>query len=79
MLVGTSTIATWCKNIMEKPGIDIETYSLHSMRFASKSKAKLKGLSMAEINRAAGWSVNLTLRKFYEKQIYNYGNSFFLG
>ena len=60
MLVDTLTIAIWCKNIMEKPGIDIEAYSLRSRRFASNSKAKLKGLSMAEINRAAGWNVNLT-------------------
>ena len=60
MLVDISTIAIWCKNIMEKQGIDIEAYSLHSMWFASNSTAKLKGLSMAEFNRAAGWNVNLT-------------------
>ena len=71
-----STIARWCKNILKKSGINIEAYSSHSTRSASTSKAKERGLTMAEINKAAGWSSNSTFRKYYQKPIYrNYGNS----
>ena len=48
----TSTISRWCKIILGKARIDIEKYSSHSTRSASTSKAKIKGLSLSEINKA---------------------------
>ena len=50
--------------------IDIEKYSLHSARSASTIKAKIKGLSVSETNRAAGWKEISTFRRFYQKPIY---------
>ena len=37
---------------------------------SSKSKARIKGLSLAMINRSAGWTCASTFRKFYNKPIY---------
>ena len=67
--VATSTISRWCKVIFGKAGIDIEKYSLHSTRSASTSKAKIKGVSLTEINKAAGWKETSTFRTFYDKPI----------
>ena len=68
--VTTSTISRWCKAILGKAGIDIEKYSSHSTRSASTSKAKIKGLSMSEINKAAGWKETSTFRRIYDKPIF---------
>ena len=50
--VTTSMISRWCKVILGKPVIDIEKYSSHSARSASTSKAKIKGRSLSETNKA---------------------------
>ena len=69
--VTTSTSSRWCKVILEKAGIDIEKYLSHSTRSASTSKAKIKGLSLSEINKAvAGWKETSTFRRFYDKSIF---------
>ena len=52
--VTTSMISSWYKVVLGKAGIDIEKYSSHSTRSASTSKSKIKGLSLSEINKAAG-------------------------
>ena len=67
--VTTSTISRWCKVILGKAGIDIEKYLLHSTRSASTSKAKVKGVSLTEINKAAGWKETSTFGRFYDKPI----------
>ena len=66
----TSTISRWCKVTFGKAGIDIEKYSSHSTRSASTSKAKIKGLTLSEINKAAGWKETSTFRPFYDKPIF---------
>ena len=68
--VTTSTIRRWCKAILGKAGIDIEKYSSLSTRSASTSKAKIKGLSLSEINKAAGWKETSAFRRFYDKPIF---------
>ena len=68
--VTTSTISRWCKIILGKAGINIEKYWSHSTRSASTTKAKIKGLSFSEINKAAGWKQTSTFRRFYDKPIY---------
>ena len=68
--VTTGTISRWCKLILGERGIDIEKYSSHSTRSASTSKAKIKGLSLSEINKAAGWKHTSTFRRFYDKPAY---------
>ena len=74
--VTTSTISRWCKVILEKTGIDIDKYSLDSTRSVSSSKANIKGLSLSEINKAAGWKEASSFRRFYDKPIYKtFGDS----
>ena len=68
--VTTSTISRWCKVVLEKAGIDIEKYLSHSTRSASASKAKIKGLSLSKINKAAGWKETSTFRRFHDKPIF---------
>ena len=67
--VTTSTISRQCKVILGKAGIEIEKYSSHSTRSAFTSKAKIKGLTLSEINKAAGWKETSTFRRFYHKPI----------
>ena len=53
-----------------KSGIDIGKYSSHSSKAASSTiKARIKGLSLCEINKVAGWKKTLTFRRFYDKPI----------
>ena len=67
--VGTSTISRWVKNTLELAGIDINIFTSHSTRAASASKAKSIGVSLAAINKAAGWSNTKTFGQFYNKTI----------
>ena len=52
--VTTSAISRWCKVILAKAGINIEKYLSFSTRSTSRSKAKIKRLSLSEINKTAG-------------------------
>ena len=67
--ITSSTISRWCKVILWKTGINIEKYSSHSARSASTAKAKIKKLSLSEINKAAGWKETSTFRLFYSQPI----------
>ena len=64
-----STISRWVKYALELAGIDIYVFSSHSTRAASTTKAKSSGLSLVEINKAAGWSNSRTFARFYDKII----------
>ena len=51
-------------------GINVEIFKAHSTRGASTSMAETKGLSLLDINKAAGWSNACgTFAKFYQKPI----------
>ena len=65
--VTVSTISRWVKEALRLAGINTEIFSSHSTRSAAVSKAKSLGLSMAEINRAAGWSNSRTFAHHYNK------------
>ena len=52
--VSTGLISRWCKVILGKAVINIEKCSSHSTRSAFTSKAKIKGLSLSKIHKAAG-------------------------
>ena len=72
--VGSTTIARWVCDILTKSGIETKTFSAHSTRSASTSKARTKNLSLVEISKAAGWSNSRTFAKFYNKTIvHNFG------
>lgn len=71
--VGSTTIARWVTDILSKSGIDTTTFTAHSTRSASTSKAK-QNLSLSEIAQAAGWAGSQTFARHYNKPIVeNYG------
>ena len=67
--VSKDTISRWVKQVFESAGIDINKYSAHSSRAASKSSCKAKGLSLAVIMQSTGWSNSSTFTKFYGKPV----------
>jgi hypothetical protein len=73
--VKSQTLARYVRSFLDFAGIEL-TFSAHSTRSASTSRANNEGLSLKDINRAAGWSDNCeTFRKFYNKPLKrNFGN-----
>ena len=63
------TIARWLTSVMESSGIDTSRYKAHSVRSASTSKAKTKGLSCSQVIKLAHWSNVGTFKTFYLKEI----------
>ncbi|KAG1488932.1 hypothetical protein G6F46_001125 [Rhizopus delemar] len=63
-----STMSSWVKSIMERPGIGTTIYKAHSIRSASSTKAVEKGHSIQAVKEHAGWSLNSnTFERFYYK------------
>ena len=50
-------------------GIDTEAFSAHSTRSASTSKARMVGVSLEDIVRAANWSSTSTFSRFYHRPV----------
>jgi integrase len=68
--VSKSTISRWIRLVMLKAGVGQE-FAPHSVRSASTSKAKLKGVPLEVIVQTAGWSNAGVFKKFYDKPIEN--------
>ena len=66
--VTSTTIARWVVNALKEAGVNVSVFSVHS-RSAPSSKASDKGLNLAEISKAAGWSNAKTFAMFYKKTI----------
>lgn len=64
-----STVAGWIKSVLNDAGINTNLFSAHSTRSASTSKAKLMGLSTADILKRGSWSGKTTWQKHYRKTI----------
>jgi hypothetical protein len=64
--VGQSTIARYCRSALEQCGIDIKTFSAHSTRHSSTSKAEGLGVTTKELCRAAGWRSDSSFRRHYK-------------
>ena len=74
--VSSRTLARWCENILLMAGINCSVFSAHATRSASTSMAKSKGMSLADINKAAGWTNSETFARFYDKYIVkNFGET----
>lgn len=69
--VSRSTISRWLKTLMLTAGIDINKYTVHSIRSASVSKAKLCCVPIESILKTAGWSTEKTFARYYDKFIEN--------
>ena len=63
--VYSATLARWCKSLLQEAGIDCKIFSGHSTRSAATSMAHRKGLTLADINRAAGWTNARTFAGYY--------------
>ena len=59
------TLGHWIKHSLGKAGIDTEQFTAHSTRSASSSRARAKGVPVAEILKVANWSSRSTFERFY--------------
>ena len=67
--VSRETISSWIRTTMEKAGIDITTFKLHSTRMAATTRAKAASVPVHEILRTAGWSLSRSFNQFYDKPV----------
>ena len=74
--VGRPSIARWLVSLIGRAGIDITTYSGHSTRSASTSKAASLGVPIEVIVQQANWKCNSTFEKFIINPLILEGNSF---
>lgn len=66
----SQTISNWLKKVLELSGISVETFSSHSYRHSSTSKALSLGVNLDTIFKSAGWSENSKVfARFYNKPI----------
>ena len=63
------TIAGWLVELMRLAGIDISKFHARSVRGASTSKAKAKGISCKEIMEIAKWRKESTFRWHYLREV----------
>ncbi|CAG7723383.1 unnamed protein product, partial [Allacma fusca] len=63
--VSSSTIARWILNVLNSSGIDTSIFKAHSTRGSATTSAKLKGVSLSEIQACADWTSSSTFTKFY--------------
>ncbi len=68
-IVKTSTITRYVKAFLMLAGIDITIFTCHSTRKASTSKASNLGLTLKDINKAAGWFSETTFTRHYKLPI----------
>ena len=68
--VSSSTISRWIKETSELSGVtELGSFSGHSTRSASTSKAELSGLAVSDILNRGSWSNESTWQKFYHKEV----------
>eukprot|EP00794_Sanderia_malayensis_P010385 gene10385-11466_t len=66
--VTSSTLSRWCRRILKLAIVD-KNFKSHSTRSAATSAALAAGVSLKEINRAAGWTNSDTFARFYQRPI----------
>ena len=63
------TVSRWLKEALKLAGIDTSTFTGHSTRAASTSKAKVTGVSIQDIVKRGHWSNKSTFTKHYNRDI----------
>jgi len=63
--VSSQRLAHWIKDILTEAGVDSGVFKAHSVRGASVSAAKDRGVGLSDILDMADWSRVSTFRKFY--------------
>ena len=66
--VGSSTVGSWIKNLLDQSGVDTSVFKAHSTRAARASKAN-QTVRIDAVLKHIGWSTESTFRKFYQKPI----------
>ena len=74
--VVSCTISGWIKKVLEKSGINTETFKGHSTRAASSTKASLSGASIDVLLKRGSWSTKSTWQKHYNKNMIKKGQTF---
>jgi hypothetical protein len=74
--VSTDTISRWTKEMLKSSGVDINSFSAHSTRAASSSKAFQIGIPLEEILAAGSWKNAATFAKFYNKSVLETSSNF---
>ena len=63
------TLARWVKMVLHSSGVNLDTFTLHSCRPASTSKAAATGVPLEKILVAGQWSTSSTFYTFYRKDV----------
>ena len=74
--VTKSTLAKWVIKMLHLAGIDTSSYTAHSVRAASTSKAKALGISLNDILQMGDWTRESTWQKFYHKEVASVSKNF---
>ena len=67
--ITTQSVSRWIVEVLTLAGIDTSTFTAHSTRSASTSKAKSQGISTKDILKRGHWSNRSTFQKFYYRNI----------
>ena len=67
----TSTVSRWIIEVLVLACTDTKTFTAHSARSASSSKAKILEVPTKEILKRGQWSKATTFVKFYHKEIFD--------
>ena len=67
--VGKTTISRWIKEVLHMASIDTKTFTGHSYRHASSSKACYAGLPIQGVLKQGNWSNRSTFERFYHQPI----------
>ena len=68
--------ARWVKQTLDDACVDFTVFKAHSTRSSSTSAVHSKGLSMADIRKAAGWKPGSTFARYYQRPIIrNFGDT----
>ena len=67
--VGPATLGRWLRGIMHQSSIDTNVFSAHLTRGAANSKARIVGVSLENIIKAANWSNTSAFSRFYHRPL----------
>ena len=67
--VSRETISRWLKTVMSSSGIDLKSFSSHSIRSAVVSKAYQNAILVEKNMQRAGWTNARTFAKYCKKPI----------
>ena len=72
----SGTIASWIKEGMTWAGIDTSSYKAHSIRSATVSTVRSRGVSLKAIMKRGQWKSSSVLKQFYLRDLNREGGSF---